>query len=131
MESNKLDRIERKIAKSKKLLEAARILFENNFFEDAISRAYYSMFHMAKSALLLKEIEPEKHAGVIAMFALHFVKTGLVDKLYSDMLAFAKKEREKSDYEEYREMVRFEAEEVVKNASKFIREIEKTTRKLL
>jgi uncharacterized protein (UPF0332 family) len=42
------------IGRAKRRLDAASHLFKEGFYEDAVSRAYYSMYFAAK-ALLLKE----------------------------------------------------------------------------
>jgi len=38
-------------------------LYENGFYDDAASRAYYAMYHATKAALLLKEIDTKSHKG--------------------------------------------------------------------
>lgn len=46
--------IKSQIEKSMEKLNAARTLCREGLADDAISRAYYSMFHAASSVLLLK-----------------------------------------------------------------------------
>lgn len=46
-------------------LLAAQLLYEKKFYREAVSRAYYSMFHAAQSLLILKEIYPKSHKGVL------------------------------------------------------------------
>ena len=43
-------------------------------FSEAISEAYYAMFHAAKALLALRGIHPKTHAGVVSQFGLQFVK---------------------------------------------------------
>ena len=54
-------------------LRAANLLLENNMFSEAISEAYYAMFHAAKALLALRGIYPKTHAGVVSQFGLQFV----------------------------------------------------------
>jgi uncharacterized protein (UPF0332 family) len=79
-------------------LEVAEMLFEAGYFDDAISRAYYGMFYATKAALLSIDIEVKSHAGLVNQFALHFVKTGKVEREYNRMLSTAMQMREMSDY---------------------------------
>ena len=62
------------VERAQSSLDAAVELFESDYFDFAVSRAYYAAFYAA-SALLLKEgIETRKHSGVIALIHQHFVK---------------------------------------------------------
>ncbi len=61
-------------------LNASYILFEKEFYREAISRAYYSMFHATQALLILKEIYPKSHKGGIQKFGEEFVKSGLLGK---------------------------------------------------
>ena len=45
-------------------------------FSEAISEAYYAMFHAAKALLALRGIHPKTHAGVVSQFGLQFVTEG-------------------------------------------------------
>ena len=55
-------------------LEAAKNLFENEFYNDSVSIAYYAMFFAAKALLFEKNIHPKTHRGLISQFGLEFVK---------------------------------------------------------
>jgi len=73
---------EKYIENAEEKLEAAEYLLKGGFYNDAVSRAYYSMFYSAKALLSLKEIYPKAHKGVITKFGLEFVKKGFVDRTY-------------------------------------------------
>ncbi len=118
------------IKKAEKKLKSARHSFEGEFYEDAISRAYYAMYHAAKAILGSKEIYPRTHAGVISMFGLHLVNTGFVEDLYGRAIARAEESREDADYDIYFEPTRDEAEEVIKDAGEFLERIEKALREM-
>lgn len=49
-------------------LLVARAALELGIVRDALSRAYYAVFHAARALLLLAGVEPKTHAG-----AEHFV----------------------------------------------------------
>ena len=106
-------------------LGAANLLFENDMFADAISEAYYAMFHAAKSLLALRDIYPRTHAGVVSQFGLQFVNEGLIEELYAKSLAKAQTRREKADYDIYYEPSKEEAESIVEDAEMFLERIKK------
>jgi len=89
----------RYIENAEEKLEAAEYLLEGGFCNDAVSRAYYSMFYSARALLSLKEIYPKAHKGVISKFGLEFVKKGFVEDAYGRALSHAKDRREVADYD--------------------------------
>ncbi|MHB9029322.1 MAG: HEPN domain-containing protein [Candidatus Latescibacterota bacterium] len=54
-------------------LAAAKLLFEGGYYGFAASRAYYTMFYIAKTLLLGKELLYSKQSGVHAGHSEHFV----------------------------------------------------------
>jgi len=107
--------------KARSNLEAARRLFSDGFFEDAVSLAYYSMYHAAKACLILEGSSPRTHAGVISEFGRLFVVTGKVDSSLGKSLSAAKEDREDSDYEVYSEIKGEEVKKVLKEAENFMK----------
>ena len=65
---------EKYIENAEEKLEAAKYLIKGRFYNDAASRAYYSMYHAAKALLLIRDVSPKTHKGVIQAFGLEFVK---------------------------------------------------------
>jgi len=106
-------------------LSSAFLLLENNKLRDAISRAYYSMFHAAKALLLTNDISPRKHSGVVKMFGLHFVTEGFVEEAYAKALNRAFVLRSKADYDVYYQPTKEEARETVESAEVFLERIKK------
>ena len=102
--------------RAEKKLRAANLLFENSMFSEAISEAYYAMFHAAKALLALRGVYPKTHAGVVSQFGLQFVTEGLIEELYAKILAKAEAKREKADYDIYFEPSEEEAEDIIEDA---------------
>lgn len=48
-------------------LRAARVLLDARLPNDALSRAYYAMFHLARAVLFLDGLQPRTHKGVVAV----------------------------------------------------------------
>ncbi len=70
--------------KARVAAHSAQLLLDAGDADGACNRAYYAMFDAARGALLgsgavPNVLEIKTHAGLIAMFSLHMVKTGLVD----------------------------------------------------
>ena len=68
-------------------LEAAKLLKEKKFYKDSISRSYYAIFTAARALLAIEKKDSAKHSGIISLFNRYFVKTELIDKNYSKILA--------------------------------------------
>jgi len=111
-------------------LEAARVLLENGFYRDAISRAYYAMFYAASALLRAKGVVTKSHRGVIAKFGLEFVNTGIVEKYYAKALSLAETSRERADYDPTYRPSEEEAENIIEDAERFIERVEKVLEEL-
>lgn len=59
-------------------LAAADSLLTIGLWDDAVSRLYYAVFHMASAALLAIGVEATSHRAVQSLVSLHLVKTGRV-----------------------------------------------------
>ena len=105
-------------------LRSARVLFENELYDDCVSRAYYSMFYAARSLLAMKDIYPKTHGGVIKMLGLEFVTSGYLDEVTARAIATAKEDREEADYGILISISREEAEQALTDAEGFLSKIE-------
>jgi uncharacterized protein (UPF0332 family) len=114
---------EKHLERAEEKLNSANLLFENNMFVDAISEAYYAMFHAAKSLLALKNIYPKTHTGVVSQFGLQFVNEGLIEELYAKSFAKAQTKREIADYDICYDPSKEEAESIVEDAERFLERI--------
>jgi hypothetical protein len=111
--------------KSEEKLNAAKTLFREGFVDDAISRAYYSMFHAASAVLFAEGITVESHSALKTMFGLHFVKTGKIDKRYGRWLNKLKDERENGDYDIFTSFEREDAKEDINEVEEFLSEMKR------
>ena len=75
----KSEEIEKLIEKATKNLEASKKDVQDEFFDSAVSRAYYAIFYSTEALLLTKDLRFSKHSAVHAAFGEHFAKTGEVD----------------------------------------------------
>lgn len=111
--------------KARETLRDAEILFDGKRLFSAVNRIYYALFYEIIALLLTQELFSAKHSGVRALLNEHFIKTGKVTveagKFYAHMFEF----RQKGDYGDF---VEFNEEKVrtwLKEAGRFIEELEK------
>jgi uncharacterized protein (UPF0332 family) len=113
------------IEKSGQKLNASRALYREGFFEDAVSRAYYAVFHGAQALLFSEGEKATTHKGVVTLFGLLFIKTGKFDKKFGKILVNLKDDRETGDYEIFSWMDEESAGNAVREAEEFLEETQK------
>lgn len=123
MEPTAEELIKSQIAKSHEKLEAAKSLLKEGFYDDAISRAYYSMFHAASAALLSEGITVGTHSALKTMFGLRFVVAGKIDKKFGRWLNEIKDERENGDYDIFTSFEDDDAKKAITEVEEFLKEI--------
>lgn len=111
--------------KAKKKLEVAKKLLREKEYEDAVSRAYYAVFHAAQAVLLTEGLSAGTHQGVVTLFGLHFIKTGRIDKKFGRFLTNLKDDRENGDYGLFSVIDEETAVESIDEADKFIKEMQR------
>ncbi|MDE2786726.1 MAG: HEPN domain-containing protein [Chloroflexota bacterium] len=85
--------------RARESLGAAATYESTIYYADSISRAYYAAFHAAKSPLLLDDIEPRTHEGVIRRFGERIVRIHHVEPVWGRELNQLQKLRNDADYE--------------------------------
>lgn len=101
---------------SKDKVEVAETLLENGSLNDAVSRAYYSMFHSARAALLEEGSRPKTHQGVIS--ELGRLLRDEIDRDLISSMSEIQSLREDADYEPYFEIDESVAEDAIVKAGK-------------
>ena len=89
------------------------------------------MFTAARALLALKEKDSSKHSGVIALSNQYIVKVGLLPREFSKFLRDAKRLRENSDYGDFVEITKEDAQVQLEDAKKFVEESGKTLQKMI
>lgn len=98
IEENKSKNIAEELGKATRAANAAALLFENGFVEEAISRLYYFLLYHVRAMLLTKGLEPRSHEGALRLLGLHFVKEGVLQPQISHVFSKLMKYREEADY---------------------------------
>jgi uncharacterized protein (UPF0332 family) len=109
------------IQKAQKKLEVAERLLKSGDYDDAVSRAYYAVFHATQALLLTEGQHAETHKGIVSLFGLLFVKTGKFDRNIGKYLANLKDDRESGDYEVFSYIDKETAETALHEAVEFLK----------
>lgn len=81
------------IEKADNCLKAARLLLQNNLYENSVATSYYTMYNSLIALLFKMGIKCENHAGSIILFKKLFGRADLFKTI-----SFAKKERIDKQY---------------------------------
>ena len=100
-------------------IKGARLLFSNELYGFAVSRAYYAMFYLVSAVLLTKNLSFSKHQAVVAAFGQYFVKTGIFEQKFHQYLVEAFEQRQIGDYEPMEEITQETAKRNIDRAMEF------------
>ncbi|MBD2082444.1 HEPN domain-containing protein [Leptolyngbya sp. FACHB-17] len=87
------------LQKADRGLQAVRLLQQQELFEFAITRAYYTMFYAAEAMLIGRGLSFSTHSGVLSAFGKQFVRSGEVPKEFHQALITAEQARIQGDYD--------------------------------
>lgn len=106
-------------------LAVTKTLFNNEYFGDSVSKAYYAMFYAASALLIQNNIVCHKHSAIISAIGRYFVKGGKLKTKFHQMLIAAFEDREMADYNVAWNATADEAKKRYLSASAFIEAIKK------
>jgi uncharacterized protein (UPF0332 family) len=89
-----------KMARANATINEIRNLLQFEYYNNAINRLYYSSFYAVHALLSTIDIFPKSHKGVLQMFSLHFIKTGLIPKESGDFYTQLFQDRLLADYDD-------------------------------
>ena len=112
-----------KIERANETIKEVPYLIEQGFYRTAVNRLYYSCYYIVSALLLQKGYEARTHNGIIALFAINFVKIGIVSdeegKLYRSLFEL----RQTGDYDEVKIIDRDDVVTRLQPAEHFIKTI--------
>ncbi len=112
--------IELYLERAREALQQAGDNLQLDYYDVAISRAYYAMFYAASALLTSQGVSRAKHSGVHSAFGQYFVKPGLIEPQYSRMLVNAFNVRLDSDYDVKPVLTRALTEDILRDAQQFV-----------
>lgn len=101
-------------------LNAAKVLFDDEYYEFCVSRTYYTMFYLAQAFLLELNLSFSKHSAVISGFGREFISTNKLHDKFHRYLIDAQNIRNIGDYDTVAEVSREEAEVEIRRAKEFL-----------
>jgi len=125
------DLVRKELDASKERLEAANLLFNDGKYVDAVNRAYYSVFHAAKSLLYSIGREVKTHSGLISEIGFYMIEKNLIEKKYGTILRRLFESRETSDYVVGAVFDEDEVKKMLKDSEDFINMAEGKTEEFL
>ena len=114
-----------RLEKARQLLQSADMLMNmTKDYNSVVNRCYYAIFHSVRSILALERKDFEKHSAVISYFRRMYIKTNIISVDASDILGEAFNSRNESDYKDFFEVSREQAEQQLCNAKRFMEIVE-------
>ena len=124
MEGSLKELVGYRLAKAEEMLSASEDNLEIGQYKTSLNRSYYAVFHAMRATNVLKGFDSSKHSGVITFFTKEYLKTEILDRNLAVIIKDSSLCREKSDYDDFYVAGRVEAEEQLKNAKRFVSQIE-------
>mgnify|MGYP006294705627 CR=1 FL=1 len=104
-------------------LAAAKLLLNNDKFDDSISRSYYAAFLASRALLLLLGSTPKSHGRMITMMSLKAIKQGILSAEVGKKLGDLMEARQTSDYAFFSHYEKEDAEKYLESAISIINAI--------
>ena len=118
--------------KSDKTWEQMQVQVNNNVWEMAANRLYYSLFHAVSALIITDRHEVGTHRGAVNQFHLYYIKTSIFTKDEGRLYSTLQKLREDGDYNCYIDVEQKDVESNIEPTRQLIQKIkqyiaEKTT----
>ncbi len=113
----------RYITKSKNKLASAILNFENSYYDDAASRAYYCVYHAICSVLLLEDKEFSSHNQTLGYFNKEFIHKDIFPRLFGKWIYQLFEHREIGDYSIEDDISESKAKELIEYATTMLNSI--------
>jgi uncharacterized protein (UPF0332 family) len=100
-EQSRISLMHYRMERADEAVEEAALMSESSHYNAAVNRLYYACFYAVQALLLKHQITATTHAGVKAMFGLHFVSKGLISIEHGKTFNTLFEKRHSSDYEAF------------------------------
>lgn len=123
-----MDEVDFCLDEAERRIEASKILLNEGYYEDAVSRAYYSMYYASKALLSMKGIQTKTHRGLISKIRELAIE-GVIEVEYGKYLTKAEDKREIADYGMYKEFSMEEVRTLIEDAERFLVRIKRAIKR--
>jgi uncharacterized protein (UPF0332 family) len=101
MKFSKEDLVKYRLEKAYETFNEAKLLAQNNYWNAAASKLYYSCFYIIHSLFVKNNIATKSHAGTRNQFHLHYIKSEIIGKEYGVLYKNLFSLRQLGDYEDF------------------------------
>jgi uncharacterized protein (UPF0332 family) len=113
-----------RIQKAKDTWKEAEGISKLGYWNAVINRLYYACYYMTSALLIYNGHTAQTHTGVIRLFGLNFVMTGLISKEQSRFYSMLFELRQTGDYDDLYNLSEEEVQPLIGSALKYIESIE-------
>ena len=106
--------------RANQILKSIPLLIDIGDYYSAVNRAYYAAFHAIKALEALDNYDSKKHSGLMANFRMKYIKSGIFDVKYSEILKGLSEYRQDSDYDIFANITLEVARQQYDNAVDFV-----------
>lgn len=120
--------VSNKVKRSHETWEETLGIIEREYWYAAANRMYYACYYMTSALLLKIGQSAHTHGGIIGLFGLHFIKTGIVSselgKFYSQLFEL----RQTGDYDDWKVVTEEDIKPLIPKSELFLNTLEKIIR---
>lgn len=113
-----------KVKRSRETWAEAKGIIASGYWYAAANRMYYACYYMVSALLLKKGLSANTHGGIIGLFGLHFIKSGIIShemgKFYSQLFEL----RQTGDYDDWKVVTENDIKPLEPHAEAFLNTIE-------
>ena len=122
MESHLIALSRYRMERAAESLLVAEETLSSGHYRESLNRSYYAVFYAICATNSVNGFDSRKHSGVISYFIKTFLKSGSIgfSKEMSAIIRDTRLLREKSDYQDFFEASKSDAEEQLANAKRFV-----------
>ncbi len=112
------------LERARQLLGAAEVLRQSGYHADAVSRAYYAIFHASTALLASIGRTVRTHDELRAAIGEHFIRPGTLAPRYGRLLARTAADRNDADYNTATTFTAEDAGESIAAAREYVAAVE-------
>ena len=109
-----------RIEHAQECFSSAKELYAHGEYKSAANRSYYAVFHAMRAVLAFDDVDMKHLSGIIAEFRRRYIKTGIFDTKYSDIISALFEIRTDSDYDDFFVISKEEIALQIENAGDFL-----------
>lgn len=114
-----------RIQKAESALKEAEGNLQMAFWTVVANRLYYACYYAVSALLIKNSLTAQTHGGVIRLFGLHFITTGLIEKKYSKLYGKLFELRQTGDYDDIYLLEKKDVDSLIEPTREFVTEVKR------